>query len=300
MKKRSLVLIFGIISCLFVVAGVFCLIFLNLKTNPPQEIKVDESYHKISFVAPEKDAGLGYTFKISNDGVNIFIKSDVNFLEVNQDLLDRGVTLGEIYNLSYCINRGDEKEPVYSNEITWTASQFLGTTDLIVRGDSLYWSSVENADYYTISYFVLGQNYTYDTQNTNCDLSTLKGGEYSVNVQAKSHKSYYKAGKPSNMVPNLRVVHEIPAFSDVKLERFSKRLKITSSEEVSKLVVFVEEALTSYTFTNLTTTQNTDLTYTIYCDISSVYDGDKAIGVKPGEDTYNVYNGGIVWVNLTA
>ena len=299
-KKRSLILIFELVSGLLVGLGVFFLIFLNLKGNIPQEIKIDESYYKISFVAQDEDLGLGYTFRIRNEQTSIFLKSDINVLEANQELLDKGIKLGEIYKISYALNKDDGKEPLYSNEVSWTASQFLESTDLFLDSGNLYWNSVENADYYTISYFVLDQNYIYDTEQTYCPLSKLKGGEYSISVEAKSNKTYYKTSKTSNMLPNLTVIHEIPAFDEIKLERFSKRLKITSKELVSKIVILVEDSSTTYNFTNLTTSQNADSTYTIYCDISSIYDGVETIGVLPGEDAYNHYNGETSWIKLTA
>jgi len=301
MKKKSPLFVIGvIIIALCICAGIFALVYINIKAKTPKEVSIKEDAGKIVMTASSKNNGYGYTFKFKGEDT-IYITSDFNFLEVNDEVINKGIELGKEYEVSYCVNGELEgANSDYSKAVKWTAKQYLQAPTISVEDDKLVWNKVKNAEYYVISYYILDELNTYRVNTNECELSLLKGGDYNIYVTSNSSKSYFLGSEKSNVIENKKVTHEIPAFSTLEFNLTTKTLLIYSAESISKINIYLgnsKDAVIEYVFTTTKILAVDDM-YKIECDLDLIYSNETYIGASPFAEGVNSFNGEICWYSV--
>ena len=275
-----------------IVSGVVTAFILNYNTSAPKKIEILDDGENVFIKADMNDNYITYRFKFSQDGgEDLIIDIDSNTLTI-EELLSKGIVLGETYQISVCYlseNKGNNSE--YSEPTSWTTYTYLSAPTLNYDADNdvVEWEEVDNADYYKV--FVSGLD-EFVTNETKIDMQSLTGGERTFYVRAYSNTSYYKESLPSNQL-DVTIVHKFLPFESVDFNDESKTLTLVGSEELKTLNVYLNDTIYECVDFDISKS-NGKFTYKV--DLSLLYLGGMTVGATPtNEDLYNIYDGEITY-----
>ena len=295
-KKVLLAVILSIVgACVVAAAVILCLLFIKPKAPDPLEIKAENG--SVVFYAQQQSAN-GYTFKFRSGEKEIKVESDLDFLEIDDSVFEKGIVAGEKYKVSVCANEKVEGGSTdYSQEIEWVASKFLKAPQLSKEGDKILWTEVDGADFYQVYYTPDAAIKTYATFNTELNLEVLQGGVADIFVVAYSNKDYLYESAASNTLKNVTIVHEFPAIIQARLNS-SNILTIYVEESLTEIELFIGSSKTNYSKYNLVDIkcEKSGDAYKMTVDISHLYANQNVVGIKPTPTGNNKYSGSVFWV----
>ena len=301
MNKKKLSIILLIMSAILVVAGIVFLVYLNIRPSKPSSVIVAEEKGRVIFRVEEEPNEQGFIFKFRQGNKKILVYSDLPILEFTSSIEEKGIELGKEYYISVC-RKGEVEggDSYYSKEIKWRAKKYLASPSLSINSEYLQWTQVDDADFYKLCYKYEDELMEITVEQNQYRLDLLKGGNHDIFVIASSNKDYYIESK-SNVLSNIKVVHEIPSFVDVKFDKESKLLTLYSNEQLSSIKVYLgnnEIFYTNYTIVNLSNNY-IDGRYEITCSLNLIYSNQSKIGVLPNiTDEYNKFTGSIFWIDV--
>ncbi len=294
-KKKLLYIVISVAIGLIILSGVVTAFILNYNTSSPETIEVLDDGVNVYIKADMNDNYLKYRFRFVDSDeqeIIIIIESDSNILSVDE-LLEEGIVPGQTYEISVCYlseNSGNNSE--YSSSIEWTVYKNLAQPTLSIdeeNQDLLVWQEVENADYYTV--YISGLD-SIVTTDASLSKQELEGGERGVYVVACSNYDYYRDSIPSNQL-QIEVIHEFSPFESVSFDNSSKLLTIIGDEQLSSIDLYLDGQ--EHRCIEFETIENQG-SYTFLIDLSQFYRDGMTIGACPDdEDEYNIYNGEIVY-----
>ena len=294
-KKLMIILLVSLISCILV-AGIVLVCVLNLKKESPDKIEIKAENGVITFVTNQTSEE-GFVFRIRNNKTDVKINSKFDFLEVDNNVLAKGIEIGQNYRVSVCYsNENGGEASGYSEEVDWTASKFLKAPVVSLASEKIVWSSVESADYYKVFYNPNGSLLSYEVRENELKLEKLFGGVSDVYIVACSNKNYLYNSKNSNIIKSVIIVHEREELVDLSVNS-NKELIVNMKENLDSLILCLGSSETNYQQYNLVNLepQKVGDYYRVVVDISYLYANQTKIGVKPGVDSYNKYSGEVLW-----
>ncbi len=296
MKNKILKIIISCVLVIVAIGGLATAFLLNYNPYVPDVVEITENDDQVQILAKANSSYKGYRFVFSIEKEEKVVESENNIITLAQ-CLENGVELGQTYKVKFCylaMAKGNNSQ--YSKEITWRAEIGLKAPVITLNenDNSLTWTAVDNADFYTICY---NQGTLKSTDVTECkfSLSQIPVGERSFYVVAKSNKDYIRSSKASNVIEKT-FVRQMQGFSSVNFNKESKILTLKTSEDLKEIVVFVNaNGYTCYKFSKNVLADDVK-EYVI--DISLIYEDDATVGAKPVSiDRYNVYEGGVAYAD---
>ena len=213
-RSKTIYIILSIVLAIIAVAGISVAFLLNYNTYAPEAPLVLDDGQNIYISTTLNDNYEGYRFKfIDENNEEVIIDSKTNQVSV-EEMLENKIVLGNEYKVCYLAeNVGNNSH--YSKETTWKCQKYLDMPQ--ISFDESYsilsWQEVENADYYRI--YINGENDFIETVETSINLSSLEGGEKTINVVSYSNNSNYLTSNKSNTL-QVRLIRAIPPFSFIE------------------------------------------------------------------------------------
>lgn len=294
-KKKILIILISCILSVVAVGGLATVFLLNYNPYVPDGVEVVQNDEQTFLIVKANTSYVGYRFILEEGENKISIDCENNVLTLDK-CLTNGVELGKTYKVKFCyLSKTEGNNSQYSAEIEWRAETQLKAPVVSYLQDenSLAWENIANADYYMVYYN--GENGIASVRvekinGTNkFSLNSIPLGERSFYVVAFSNKDYIKSSKSSNVIEKT-LIRQMQGFQEVSFDSESKILTLKSTEDLSKIFVYVGDESYECEFAK---SQEGNL-YVYKKDISIIYEEGKQIGAKPADiDRYNVYSGEI-------
>lgn len=250
MTKKVKTIILSSICALLAVGIALSITFLVLytkKLDTPKNLEIVDSLpdDKILIQADKVDGAEKYCYEISF-GKNVkVLYSENNFMEVSEYLQN----YGRYTFRCRVFGKTNAATSAYSGLTTYTVVEKLSAPEVMLDGDKLVFTEVENATDYSLIYGVdsrgellkmSGAQLVAESGKRYFDLSRLGAGEYSLTVIATG--AGYSNSNMSNRVTYERVIkYSIP--SGITFNEASRVLIFTSKASSFKLVVYGDQHL---------------------------------------------------------
>lgn len=297
-EKQKKILNIVLISALSLLAVVGLAIAFLLNYNPyvPDKVEVMQNDDQTIFYVKANTSYIGYRFTFEDEETKITINCDNNALSL-EECIGNGVKLGETYKIKFCyLSKIEGNNSQYSDPIEWKAVSQLKAPSItyLQEENSLVWENVANADYYIVYYNDengIVSNRVEKGEENKFALENIPLGEREFYVVACSNKEYIISSKASNVYEKT-FIREMAGFSEVNFDSESRVLTLKSTEDLSKINVYINEKCYECEFDK--TKVGDVFVYTK--DISIIYEEDALIGAKPENiDRYTIYNGEICY-----
>lgn len=312
MKKKIFYISTIIFSLALIVTGVVFLFVVNYNTDIPQAITVSTVSNKTYFKTSLNSNSHGYIYRfVQKDGEEKTFESQSNIICADELIENDFLTLGETYTIS--VRYKNEYKNGYSNyseKVEWLASKILEKPVITVVKDEagtidekITWEEVAGATDYVVYYSCGEEIKTTETTNTYLLLKNIEGGEHNFYVVATSSEDKYLSSEMSNVV-TATSWHELQVFLSVKFSKTTKKVTISSLEDIDKVEIFIGTNINDARSVKFSyqgdesrnfTKKKTQFGYELSINIFAIYgETDTYIGVKPVASGYNVYNGSII------
>lgn len=293
-KQKAFLILAFVCVCLLLVGGGVTAFIINYNLQVAPTVEILDDGNMIFAKTQVKSDCYGYRFRFVSEDKTFYIESKNNVVEITGN---ENVEIGARYAISVCyLGEIEGNNSDYSVAVTWTSYEYLATPELSYLEDekSIVWTQVENASYYMVYY---GDKSERVVGETTLNLATLSGGEKDIFVIAYSDKNYYKASKPSNVLKNIVIYHELQPFDSMEYNSEQFVLTIIGREELKLINVYING--NKYETSNFTTERQGLGLYKFSVNISAIYHSDDVIrlGASPAsESEFDVYNGEIKYL----
>ena len=293
-QKRSKIIyiLLSVLLALLAIGGVTAAFLLNYNTFAPDALAVLDDGQNIFISTTMNDNYKGYRFKfVDETEKTILIDSEKNQISV-AEMLENKIELGKSYKVSVCYlaeNVGNNSQ--YSKTITWKCQKYLEMP--VAYYDEIYsqisWNEVENADFYRI--YVNGEEEYFQTNDTFYNLKELKGGDKTIDIVAYSDDTKYLTSKSYSL--QIHFVKYLESFTSIEFDEITNIITAKASLKYDKVKIYLNE--TSYE-ANLFEIVKNGNEYVYSIDITTIYNGEKEIGISPCTiDEFNIFNGEVTY-----
>lgn len=289
-KTKKIIITSCVIGgAILILVACLLLVFL-LKPNQGEALKVETvGNHIIVSAQPEEERT--YRFRFANgDEVKTFDSTSSQF-DITELLWNGELSFGASYQVSYCLI-----EPTgilageFSEEITYVPVMRLDApvVSLDEQTFSLSWQAVRGADHYIIYYYDGENLIATQVEETNFDLTQIKGGERQVFVTSASNQAFFYESELSNVI-SATITHTLVEFDSAYIDE-NYVLHIVTTEQPQGIDISVngQQYYVGEGDFDISATQTG---YEITFSAALFYQPGADIQVSPHPDLYNIFIG---------